>query len=59
MKSYKKGDVLLYRCSSFSDVTLKLIFLGYNSLDPDYFIAEDECGDVSDDWMVKEIVEVC
>ena len=50
---YEKGDKIIYDCGSW---TIMVKFLGYSQLDSDCFIGEDETGDVSDDWLLSEIV---
>lgn len=52
---YKKGDKVLYREDGYRQFFLK--YLGYSTLDYKCFIAEDDCGDVSDDWLWEAIVE--
>ena len=51
---HKKGEKLLYNAGTWR---IYITFLGYSNLDDRHFIAEDDSGDVSDDWLWEEIVE--
>ena len=52
---HKKGDKLLYHEDGYRE--FYLTYLGYSNLDDECFIAEDEVGDVSDDWLWDAIIE--
>lgn len=48
---WKKGDALILK----GIPTLRPIkFLAWSSLDSDCFIAEDEDGEIFDDWVIRE-----
>ena len=52
-RGWKKGDALVSKPGAFL-AQQKLTYLADSELDHDRFIAEDACGDVSDDWLIDE-----